>query len=55
MRGGTRGSGVAAAAFLSTDNTVLVLIRSTRAVSRTPELLSVIGTISSRSSGLQAR
>ena len=38
MRGGTRGSGIAAATSRSTLKTVLGLMRSTRAMSRTPEL-----------------
>lgn len=52
MRGGTRGSGVVAAARRNTANTVVGLMRKTRAMSRTPEPLSVIGTTNSRSSGL---
>jgi len=55
MCGGTRGSGVAEAAWRKTTSTVAELMCKTRAMSRTPEPLSVSGTIISRYSGLQAR
>jgi hypothetical protein len=55
MRGGTRGSAMCAASSRMVFKTVLVLIESTRAMSRMPLEFIVIGTIRARMAGWQPR